>query len=201
MQLARTSLLFATGNKGKLVEAQTILAGLGITVISSADLPQVANLDVPETGATYAENAAQKAQAYGRLSGLLTCADDSGIEVAALNNEPGIHSARWVEGSEIDRIQALLQRMEGVIDRRARFMSVIALYDPATEAMEYFRGEIAGTLATEPRGTGGFGYDPLLIPVGLTETFGQLGEEVKNTISHRYKALKSMAEYLRQEIQ
>lgn len=154
--------------------------------------------DVKETGTTFEENALLKARAGCASTGLLCMAEDSGLEVDALDGEPGVHSARWFEGSDADRMHALLRRMEAVPnDRRAaRYVSAIALVHP-DGASVVVRGTLEGSIGREPRGTGGFGYDPaFVLPDGLTTA--EITMEQKNAISHRARALQMALTHLPQ---
>ncbi|SRR5258708_6430271 len=188
-------LLLATNNPGKLKELQVLLSGLDIHIFTPAMLGIAADFDVAETGKTYAENAELKARAFAELAGKPTLADDSGLEIAALGNFPGIHSKRFLEGSDHERNAEILHRLENAKDRSARYIAVFCLYDPAQKTVQFFAGEVKGAMATEERGGGGFGYDPIFIPEGHTETFGELGEEVKNVLSHRARAAEKVREY------
>jgi XTP/dITP diphosphohydrolase len=123
-------------------------------------------------------------------------ADDSGLEVHALGGAPGVHSARAVPGSDADRTMWLLSQMEGAEDRRARFVSCIAVVFPDKEPPLVYRGICSGTIASNPRGSGGFGYDPIFIPDGYNATFAELGNQIKTKISHRAMAIKGIAEML-----
>lgn len=181
-------LVLASQNKKKLRELQQLMEGTGIYVRSlPADAPEV-----EETGETFEENALIKARAAVALTGLPALADDSGLVVDALNGEPGVRSARWVPGTDEDRYQTLLARMEGIpAERRtARFVSVIAVVTPDGRE-ELVRGECEGTIGTAPAGTGGFGYDPVFyFPDG--RSMSEISAEEKNRISHRANALAKM---------
>lgn len=187
-------LLLATRNRGKIGELQAMLAP-SIEVLSLADL----GIESPEeTGATFAENAELKARHGAAASALVTVADDSGIEVDALNGAPGIRSARYAGepgDDEANRVK-LLEEMQGVLTvrRSARFVSVIAVATPGGE-VRTFHGTLEGRVAEAPRGSGGFGYDPLL---QLTDgrTVAELSPEEKNAISHRGVALRNALPYL-----
>jgi len=190
-------LLFATNNQGKLKEAKIMLENTGIEVLSLTEAGDLLNknltsIEVEETGQTFAENALIKAKVFADETGLLTAADDSGLEVKALNNFPGIVSARWQTGSDADRNRALLKKMATVGDRTAQFVAVICLYDSQTKAYKNFRGEIKGKIALEVKGEAGFGYDPIFVPDGYKKSFAELGIQVKNKLSHRHQALKKM---------
>lgn len=187
-------LLIATHNAGKKKEIAEILEPLGWEVFTLDDVAQPIP-EPEETGKTYEENALIKAKHAGDIAKLLTMADDSGIEVEVLPGELGVYSARYAK-SDDERVQKLLKVMKGQTNRGARFVSCIVLYDPTTQTHHSFFGEVVGKLAEEPRGSQGFGYDPIFIPDGYTETFGELGSEVKNKVSHRAKALLQLTIYL-----
>jgi len=175
---------------------QALLAPYAVTLRSLADL----NLpEVEETGSTFAANALLKAQAAATASGLLALADDSGLEVAALGGEPGVHSARWAGAVDAPaRNTMLLQRLEGVPDaaRGARFVSVIALARP-DGAAALARGELAGRIARAPRGSHGFGYDPIFVLLDGARTYAELPPDEKNQISHRAQAFQAALPLLR----
>ena len=179
-------LLIATKNQGKVREYRELLADLPFQVVSLADVG--IDADVEETGATFAENAILKARAYARLSGLLTWADDSGLAVEALDGWPGVHSARAAgpDASDADRIDLLLQRLQGVppADRAAAFHCVVAIATPDGRVWTT-EGACSGVILEQPEGDGGFGYDPVFFVPNLDKTFAQLTSEEKNAISHR----------------
>jgi XTP/dITP diphosphohydrolase len=199
------TLLIATSNKGKVAEIASLLEGiegLACRVIGLEDLPQVPP-PVEETGATFAENALIKADYYHAATGLLTLADDSGLEVDALDGRPGVYSARYGgEGlSRPQQISLLLEEMKGAPEenRTARFVCVIALAGPAGESSDIrqtFEGRCEGKIALAPRGGGGFGYDPIFIDTELGRTFAELSPEEKSLRSHRGKALRDAIKYL-----
>ena len=192
-------LLIATGNRGKFSEFRELLAGIPYELVSLADL----NITqaVQETGTTYEENARLKAEAYARASGLLTLADDSGIEVAALGNEPGVHSARYGgEGlSDAGRVDLLLSNLakHPAMPRTARFVCVIAIAQPGREP-RFVRGECPGVIASEPRGQNGFGYDPVFLLPELGKTMAELPPEQKGALSHRGRAARLARGVLRE---
>lgn len=188
-------ILFASGNPHKLEEARAILPE--INWLSLADFPELKNLNPEETGKTFEDNAEIKARAYGVVSGVVSVAEDAGLEVAALNNEPGVYSARWVPGSDRDRYETLLKRLGGNTNRQAQFVAVICWFDPASGQLEFFRGEMPGSIALEARGNNGFGYDPVFIPEGYDQTFAELGSKVKHQISHRQRALERFSQWLK----
>lgn len=192
--------LCATQNPGKLKELRELLAPLAITILTPSDV-HLADLDVEETGETFAENAELKAKAFAEASGKVSLADDSGLEVKALDNQPGVHSKR-VGGSDAERIAWVLSRLATKNDRRARFVSVICIHDPKRNQTECFEGTVDGVVAPAPAGDPdqGFGYDPIFIPDGYDQTFAELGQEIKNTLSHRARALVKAQEYLQQQV-
>ena len=199
------TLLIATRNLGKVRELEEILRGLGVRLLTLADFPDT--MEAEETGATFAENAALKAISYAQQTGLPALADDSGLEVAALGGAPGLHSARYagVDASDADRMARLLAELErtGNGDRRARFVCAVAVACGGGEEAQprIFKGSCAGRIAHEARGAGGFGYDPIFIPEGYTQTFAELPSEIKQLISHRARALAAARSFLRDYFQ
>ena len=187
-------LLFASHNQGKLREAKEILADTGYEVVSLDDL-KIAS-DVAETGSTMAANAQLKAEYFAQASQLLTIGDDSGLEIAALDNWPGVNSHRIVDGSDEERVRVVLAKMKSVTDRRAQFVTVLCLVNPQTKVVKFFTGTVTGTIAQQPQGRAGFGYDPIFVPTGYQQSFAQLGLKVKNQISHRQQALEKLKKYL-----
>ncbi len=200
--MLKPSLLIASNNPGKLREASAILASLPLRIITPGELGL--DLDVPETGSTYAENARIKARAFAGRSGLLALADDSGLEVFALGGWPGLHSARFAGSGASDqaRYTELLRRLAGVPDgqRGARFVCHVALSDPNAIIAEGV-GILDGRIARSPSGTGGFGFDPIFIPDGYTCTIAELPIEIKNVISHRARAIASIRPFLRRLVE
>jgi XTP/dITP diphosphohydrolase len=188
--LAAGKLAIATHNPGKLVEMRDLLAPYGLATASAAEL------GVPEpeeTGATFVANAALKARAVASASGLPALADDSGLVVPALDGAPGIYSARWA-GPGRD-FSAAMARVEGELqgrDRTASFVAALALAWPDGQ-LECFEGEVRGGLVFPPRGTRGFGYDPIFVPAGFAETFGEMDPAVKHRMSHRAVAFRKLA--------
>jgi XTP/dITP diphosphohydrolase len=186
-----SDLLLATANRGKQREFGRLLAGIPGRLVFPQDIG--VELDVPEPHDTYAANAAAKAEAYARASGLPSLADDSGIEVEALDWGPGVRTARFGGPDVDDRVALLLDAVDGADRRAARMVCVLALATPsrdpaATPRIEIFGGTMDGRLATERRGTGGFGYDPVfLLPSGSTTA--ELPDEEKDRISHRGRAV------------
>ncbi len=179
-------LLIATTNPGKVREYRALLAELDLELVGLQDVG--ITTDVEETGATYEENAVLKAQSYAEMSGLPTLADDSGLEVDALNGRPGVHSARYAPDSPT-RITKLLAEMINVPDeqRQARFQCVIALAWPDGR-LDITRGTCEGVIAHEARGSNGFGFDPVFYMAEHGATMAELSEDFKNTVSHRARA-------------
>ncbi len=198
MEMSKTELLIATRNSGKTREFRELLQKAPVILRSLDDFPEIG--DVEESGTTFEENASLKAAEYAKRSGILTAADDSGLEVAALGGLPGVRSARFggASANYDAKMSLLLDSINAVGggDRRARFVSVIALALPSGEVIHLSRGECEGVIAFEPRGGNGFGYDPIFIPNGLTRTFGELPDSEKSQISHRAKATATFIRYL-----
>ena len=197
--MSKRGLLIATSNDGKLAELRELLTNLPFTLFSLADYPQIQI--VAETGLTFIENASIKASGYARQTGLLTLADDSGLEVEGLHGAPGVWSARYLNenASYADRIQALLTELSDSrsADRAARFVCAVAISDIEGSLLHVSVGTCKGQLAKSPRGSGGFGYDPIFVPDGYDVTFAELSPHIKNQISHRARALREAREILR----
>ncbi len=207
-------LIFATGNSGKLREAREILGPSGIEVVSPYDLGlSKEQVDIEETGKSFSENAVLKAENIWRLTGLPCFADDSGLAVDALGGAPGIYSARYasLDGSGEDHnfasnIDKLLHNLQGVHNRRARFVCSVALILGAGKCsaarlpspdIKEFEGRCEGIIAEGRSGTGGFGYDPVFIADAYPDrTLAEVAEDAKNAISHRGDALRKMLGYL-----
>lgn len=233
-------IVFATNNLHKLEEIRQIL-GSSMEVVSLADIG--CHADIPETADTLEGNALQKAQYVWDHYHMSVFADDTGLEVDALDGAPGVHSARYAEGTDHNseaNMEKLLRELNGKTSRTARFRTVIALLlaeegdgaaaeatkeeatkeeatkaedasiaeaandaeaakAPCTTPKEHlFEGRVDGTIATEKRGTAGFGYDPLFVPDGYDQSFAQLGTDIKNTISHRARAVEKLCSFLKQ---
>lgn len=187
--------VLATHNPKKLEELRDILSGLGVEVVSPAGVG--VDIEVEETGTTFAENAMLKAQAISAAAKLPAIADDSGLCVDALNGGPGVYSARY-GGEDLDdraRCMLLLNNMRGQTTRAAHFACAIACVFPDGETLTA-EGRCDGAISFAPIGTGGFGYDPVFLVPDKGKTFGQLTPEEKHAISHRGKALKEFAEKL-----
>ena len=203
-------IVFATNNQHKLEEIRSIL-GEDFEVLSLSDIG--CHEDIPETSDTLEGNAMQKAQFVFDKYGYACFADDTGLEVEALGGEPGIYSARYAALDGDDSIShdseanmtKLLRKLEGIENRKARFRTVIALITNAPlpigeemgERLQLFEGIVNGSIIKERRGGEGFGYDPIFQPEGYDKTFAELGNEVKNHISHRARAVQKLADYLK----
>ena len=190
------TIAIATRNKGKLREFRSLLAPLGSEVLSLADLSIDAEFE--ESGATFAENARLKARAYSRLTALPVLADDSGLEVFALGDRPGIYSARYAGpgASDSDRVRKLLEELKPFgSNRDARFVCALAFAQSENVLLET-EGECHGTIAEQPRGYNGFGYDPIFFFPELGKTYAELSEAEKNLHSHRARAVASLIELL-----
>lgn len=187
-------LVFATNNPHKLEEIRAIL-GSKLEILSLADIG--CDADIPETAETLEGNALIKAH-YVYDNYKLDCfADDTGLEVDALHGLPGVHTARYAYPDRHDPESNMIKLLEALRennDRNARFRTVIALIEKGKE--HFFEGVVEGVIAREKSGTQGFGYDPVFIPEGNSKTFAELGEDIKNTISHRARAVQKLAEYL-----
>jgi len=191
-------IFIGSNNPGKLKEFSDSLSKLNIRIIN----PKMLDLspEIPETGQTFAENATQKAKAWAELSHLPTLVDDSGLCVDALGGKPGIYSARFIKGSDLDRNNEILKLLKDVPEnkRTAHYSCVIAFYDPLKQTKHLTEGICEGHILEHAQGSGGFGYDPIFQPLGYKLSFGQLSMDVKQQISHRAKALASMVDYLRE---
>ena len=196
---SQQSLLIATGNKGKLQELRQLLPDLPLVLLGLGDFPAIGT--VAETGATFVENASLKASEYARQAKVLTLADDSGLEVDALDGAPGVRSARFAgetasDEARVDKLLTELSSVEGA-QRSARFVCAIVIAHGEGAILNVSTGICEGHIAVAPRGKRGFGYDPVFIPEGHRSTFGELSPEIKNQISHRARALKEAHHYLR----
>lgn len=187
-------LVFASANNGKIKEVQQIL-GEQFWIKSLKDVGIVE--EIPETGNTFYENALIKAKYVYQKIKCPVFSDDSGLEVTALNHEPGVNSAIYagLPRSDEKNIKLLLDKMKGIKNRKAQFKSVLCLI--FNGQVYYFEGEVTGEIASEIRGRNGFGYDPIFIPDGYNQTFAELSVDVKNRISHRNRALQNMKDFLK----
>ena len=187
-------LVFATNNAHKLEEIRAIL-GDKVEVLSLKDIQ--CDVDIPETADTLEGNAVLKAEYIYRHYGLDCFADDTGLEVEALNGAPGVYSARYAGGEGHDseaNMRKLLAEMEGKTNRKSQFRTAICLIEGGAEHL--FEGVVKGEIIEEKRGASGFGYDPVFMPEGYTETFAEMGSEEKNRISHRARAVQALCAYL-----
>lgn len=196
--MVNRKIIISTGNKNKVLEIKKMLKDLPIEVLSKDEI-NLSHIDVIEDGMTLSENSIKKAKALSEHTDFMVMADDSGLFVDALNGDPGIHSNRYAgEGGNdtANNIKLLdaLKNIEGS-KRTAKFQTAITLITEEKEIIT-MTGEVRGTIGTELIGDIGFGYDPLFIPEGYDQTFGVLGEEIKNTISHRARALEEMKKVL-----
>lgn len=189
-----TEIIFATNNAHKLAEVQAVL-GEGLRLLTPRECGITE--DIPETQPTLEGNASQKAHYLFDRTERNCFADDTGLEVYALDGAPGVHSARYAtDGHDFDaNNRLLLKNLEGVTDRRARFRTVISLILDGQEHL--FEGIVEGRIANEPAGVEGFGYDPLFIPDGFSKTFAEMTAEEKNAVSHRGRAVRRLVEFLR----
>ena len=185
-------IVVATANAHKVEEYRALLSDQKVELRSLADYPGYPGCE--ENGATFAENASIKALSACRYCDVPAFADDSGLEVAALDNRPGIHSSRYA-ATDPERIAKLLGELQGVTDRRARFVCVIAIAANG-EVIETFEGELKGRIIDTPRGSNGFGYDPIFFLPEYGKTSAEIAPEEKNAISHRGNALRLMRERL-----
>ena len=189
----KRKLVFATNNAHKLREVAEIV-GDGFEIVSLKEIG--CHDEIPETADTLEGNALQKARYIHERYGLDCFADDTGLEVDALGGAPGVYSARYAGPGHDSRanMRKLLHELEGIEERKARFRTAIALILDGKERI--FEGIVEGSITKEPRGEAGFGYDPLFAPEGHGETFAEMGEELKNTISHRASAVATLADFL-----
>lgn len=190
--------MIATKNPGKAAEFRTLLSGIPVTPKFLSDLADVE--EVEETGTTFEENAKLKAATYARRFRIWTIADDSGLEIDALGGAPGVYSARYggVDMQPADQMRLVLSQLADTPPekRSARFRCVMAIADSGGDIVYSANGECPGMIAANPRGSGGFGYDPIFIPDGFSGTFGELPDAVKQQISHRARATSLIIRYL-----
>lgn len=190
--------ILASNNKGKLKEFRSLFHGTDVEILSQKEAGFA--LEVEETGSTFEENAYLKAKALTDASGCAAIADDSGIMVDALGGEPGIYSARYGVGHDApdaERNRYLLAKLKDTKERTARYVCCVCCTMPNGDVLRT-RGECEGELLYEPKGEGGFGYDPLFRPMGMEKTMAELTDEEKNAISHRGKAAREFAEKLKE---
>lgn len=201
--MKKRTLVVSTSNQHKVEEITNILKELSIEVVSKKDVG-LGNLDVIEDGETLEENSLKKAEALAEKVEYMVLADDSGLFVDILNGEPGVYSSRYAgeEGNDSKNNAKLLEKLKDVPlnNRGAKFKTIIALITENKEKI-VVAGECKGKIGFEPKGKNGFGYDPLFTPEGYDKTFGELGEEVKNKISHRARALENLKEALNKKLE
>lgn len=186
-------IVLATNNIHKTEEIKPFLTGIELLTLKEAGI----DADIPETAETFVQNALLKAKGIFNLCGLPCIADDSGLEVIALNNRPGVHSAYYSGSRDSQKnMEKVLQEMQNETNRRARFKTIMVYYDE--NSFRYFEGVTYGNLAWQPAGEQGFGYDPVFIPDGYDRTYAQMSTEEKNKISHRGKAIRKLADFLKQ---
>jgi len=189
-------ILIATHSKGKFPEIKKILKGLPFKIVNLDDVG--IDFEVEETGSTFRENAILKARSYGKITGLLTLAEDAGLEVDVLNGAPGVYSARYCPGTDEDRYRLLLRNLRGVSAKKriARFKAVVAIFDPKSKKVRTCQGVLEGRITFEPKGEHGFGYDPIFYVPQLRKRTAELTAEEKNKISHRGKAWRKARKIL-----
>ena len=185
-------IVFATGNQNKLKEVKSAVDGFKIVGLTDLDI----NEEIPETGTTLKENALKKARYVYDKTGLNCFSDDTGLEIEALNNKPGVYSAMYAgaDCSAENNMQKVLKELSGVRNRKAKFKTVIALILNGKEF--FFEGAVSGNVLKEKKGIGGFGYDPIFKPEGYKETFAEMSIDLKNKISHRGLAVKKLVAFL-----
>ncbi|WP_321519617.1 non-canonical purine NTP diphosphatase [uncultured Bacteroides sp.] len=191
----KNKLVFATNNKHKLEEVSSILNDK-IEILSLKDIN--CDVDIPETANTLEGNAILKAQYIHENYGLNCFADDTGLEIEAINNEPGVYSARYAgtdKSSEANMLK-VLKNLEGIENRKAQFRTAVSLI--IDDKKYLFEGIIKGNIIKEKRGNSGFGYDPIFVPEGFDKTFAELGNEIKNKISHRALAINKLCDFLKE---
>ena len=198
-KMSNRRLLIATHNQGKLRELRVLLSDLPLELCDLSSYPTIE--PVAETGTTFVENASLKAAGYARQAAVMTLADDSGLEVLALGGGPGVFSARYagLAASDSERVEKLLADLADipVEMRTARFVSAVAISDSVGTILDVSNGVCSGIIVQAPRGTNGFGYDPIFVPDGFDQTFAELPAETKNQISHRAQAFNGTARFLR----
>lgn len=186
----------ATSNKHKLEEFKEMLKDQNAEIVGLDSYPDMPPIE--ETGKTFRENSEIKALAAHEYCDAPAFADDSGLEIEALDGAPGIYSARYADTPEA-RIERVLREMEGKTNRNARFVCVLSIAANG-EIIESFEGEVRGKIIDAPRGKGGFGYDPIFVPDGYDQTFAEMPEELKNQISHRARACQAAMEFIEDEM-
>lgn len=200
--MEKRKILIGTRSKGKFPEIVALLQGLPFELVSLNDVAEIPkDYSTKETGETFEENALMKAKDYAEKSGLLTAAEDSGLEVDALNGAPGVLSGRWAPGSDVDRYTRILEELEGIPEgeRGACYRAVVAIYDPKTKKSFTASGVMSGRIATAPRGTHGFSYDPIFYVPQFNKTSAEMTMEEKNSVGFRGAAWRRARQILEQE--
>lgn len=194
-------LLIATRSKGKFPEIIKLLEGLPFEFVSLNDTDLPGDYEVEEPAMTFEGNAIIKAMTFGRKTGLLSLAEDAGLEVDALGGRPGVYSARYAPGTDEDRYKKLLGELEGVPQERrtARFRTVVAIFDPETDRIRTCEGIYEGFITEEPKGENGFGFDPVFLNPKLNKTNAEMTLEEKNEVSHRGKAMRLARDILEKD--
>src|SRR5665213_2252153 len=189
-------LLLATTNKGKIPGLMAGLYDIPFKILSLNEVKMPENFEVEEPGTTYEAHAAIKAIIYGKRANMLTIADDSGLEIDALDGGPGVHTKDYFNGTKEERIHRLLEEMKDVPEgkRAARYRDVIALYDPTNEKIRFAEATTDGYIASAPLGDNGFGFDQIFFSTDLGKTFGQSTVEETDSVSHRGRALRKARE-------
>jgi XTP/dITP diphosphohydrolase len=195
-------IVIATKNKGKIKEIKSLFSGFPVEVLNLTDFENIR--EVEETGKTFRENAELKATSYARQTNCWALADDSGLEVSALDNAPGIYSARYAgnDATDVDNNNKLLAALKSTEKnrRQARFVCALVISDEKGVIKNITEGVCSGQIALKPRGDNGFGYDPLFIPDNFENTFGELSDKIKKKISHRAKALQKLTHFFNENM-
>lgn len=197
-------LLLATNNKGKIKEIKNIFHDMPFEILTIWEVDSVPNdIEIEEKGETFEENAKLKAETLGNLSKTMTLADDSGLEINALGGKPGVRSSRFIKGSDLDRNFEILKLMKNIPSNRrsAKFITVVALFNPELNETKTFKGLTKGKIVKKIKGTRGFGYDPIFFSNDLAKTFGEVTREEKNQVSHRARALRKAKVFLIKRLQ
>ncbi len=195
-------IVIATKNKGKIRELKSLFENTSIKIRGLDEFENIK--EVEETGQTFAENAKLKAEGYAKQSNSWALADDSGLEIEALNNEPGVYSARYAgeDSSDTENLNKVLSKLDKASkkSRKARFVCVMAVSNEQGKTQFIAEGICSGRIVEKPAGYNGFGYDPIFIPDNFDQTFGQLSEDIKQKISHRAKALEKILQFFNENV-
>ena len=195
-------LLIAARSKGKFPEIIALLEDLPFHFLNLRDIPELPdNFEVEEPAMTFEGNAIIKAMTLGKRTGLLTLAEDAGLEVDALDGRPGVYSTRYAPGTDMDRCMKLLSELEGVPEgkRTARYRAVAVIYDPENDMVRTCEGSVEGSITKEPKGMNGFGYDPIFFSPKFNKTLAEITLEEKNSVSHRGEAIRKAREILEKD--